>query len=333
MNPMPRTKHSHAAAFTLAIVCAASPLLAATTSASDPGNPPSLVTTAPPAPAADIANPPAAAIVLSEPQHASDPCSLPEVNANPTRPAWDYAASSTQCGVAEVDSGWQQQPMGAGVSQWMMLSSLRYGLTPRLDLRWGFTGHIHQSGGGTASLQGIGDQWLNLRYRFVEQQRIVPAMALLYGYKIPTANPAKGFGTGFVDHQLVFVASRDLGHYHFDFNTVATIAGVPGAPNAPAGHASATQFGLALTRPVTPRLSLILESYGGPQPGIPGRFGAVFGGVTYAVRPSLVFDSAYTRTYTAGTPRAQLLIGVTRALRPGFAPMPKGSYLAHLLGR
>jgi hypothetical protein len=314
-QPIPSAGRPHALASTLILVLAACALAPTAASASD-------------AASASTVTPPAAAagIVLAQPQPAADPCNLPEVTANPTRPAWDWAASTTQCGIAEVDSGWLQQPLGAGVTQRIFASSLRYGLTPRLDLRWAVTERMFQSGGSTGSLQGIGDQWLSARYRFVEQGRVVPAMAILYAAKIPTANPAKGFGTGFVDHQFVFIASRDLGHYHFDFNTVGTLAG------AADGHNGAAQFGLAITRPVNQKLSLIFENYGGPQPATPDRFGAVFGGATYTLRPSLVLDCAYTRTYTAGSPRAQLLFGVTRALRPGFAPLPKGAF-ARLLGR
>ena len=212
--------------------------------------------------------------------------------------------------------------MGSGVSQRMMVSSVRYGLTPKLDLRWGVTDHLSQSGAGTASVEGVGDEWLSARYRFYEQGTRMPAMALLYAAKIPTANPAKGLGTGFVDHQLIFIASRDLGHYHLDFNTVGTVAG------SAQGHDGAAQFGLAMTRPVNSKLSLILESYGGPQPGTSDRFGAAFGGATYAIRPGVVFDGAYTRTYTAGSPREQILLGMTFAMRPGFSPMPRGSMLA-----
>jgi hypothetical protein len=249
------------------------------------------------------------------------------VTANPTRPAWDYAASTTQCGVVETDSGLQLQPMGGGVRQRMLMSGMRYGLTPKLDLRWGAADRMTQSGGGTAALEGIGDQWLSVRYRFIEQGRAMPAMALLYAVKAPTANPAKGFGTGYVDHQLIFIASRDLGKYHFDFNTVGTVVG--GAR----GHDGAAQFGLAMTRPLTPKLSWILESYGGPQPGTSDRFGAGFTGATYNLRPALVVDGAYSRTYTAGSPRQQFLVGLTYAIRPGFAPLPSGSLVGRLLGR
>ena len=155
----------------------------------------------------------------------------------------------------------------------------------------------------------------------------MPAMAFDYGVKIPTANPAKGFGSGFADHQFLLIASRDLGRSHFDFNVVGTVAG--GAR----GHDGAVQFGLAISRPVTPKFSWILESYGGPQPGTSDRFGAAFAGATYTLRPSMVVDGAYSRTYTAGSPRQQFLFGMTFAMRPGFLPLPKSSAFARLLGR
>jgi hypothetical protein len=98
-------------------------------------------------------------------------------------------------------------------------------------------------------------------------------------------------------------------------------------------HDGAAQFGLAVTRPLSKKLSGILESYGGPQPGSPDRFGAVFAGAVYTLRPQLVLDAAYARTYTAGSPRQQVLVGVTFASRPGFAPLSHGSALARLLGR
>ncbi len=278
-----------------------------------------------PTPAADPR--PADSIELNRPPVVDDACAKSEIAVNATRPAWDYAASTTQCGILEGDFGFLSQPIGAGVSQQMLVSSMRYGLTPKLDLRWGLTNHIFQGGGDSPSLQGSGDQWLGARYRFVEQGRIVPAMALLYTGKIPSANPSKGLGSGSVDHQMVFIASRDLGKSHFDFNTVGTLAG------SAQGLDGAAQFGLALTRPITSKLSGILESYGGPQPGTTDRFGAGFVGATYALRPQLVFDTAYTRTYTAGSPRQQVLVGFTYARRSGFAPLPRSAAFARFLGR
>ena len=292
------------------------------TGSDNPANAAGITSTTGAAPAGSFA-----AIALARPEITSDPCAQREVAANATRPAWDYAASTTQCGILETDYGFLSQPLGAGISQQMLVTSMRYGLTPKLDLRWGIANHIWQGGGGTESLQGVGDQWVGARFRFHEQGRFSPAMGFLYAGKIPVANPAKGLGSGFAGHQLLFIASRDLGKNHFDFNAVGTVVG------GSHGHDGAAQFGLALTRPITPKLSGILESYGGPQPGTSNRFGAGFVGATYTPRPQLVVDCAFTRTYTAGSPRQQVLFGITYARRAGFSTLPRESAFARLLGR
>jgi hypothetical protein len=268
-----------------------------------------------------------AKVNLVRPPEPADSCSLAEVTSNPTRPNWDTSATTTQCGVVEIDAGWLDQPMGTGVRQTLILTSMRYGLTPKLDLRWGLTNHMTQSGGGTAPLEGVGDQWLMARYRLLDQNSKLPALAFLYGIKIPTANPAKGFGSGFADHQFTWIASRDLGKNHFDFNAVGTVVGEPGK------HDGAVQCGLALTRTITPKISWMLESYGGPQPGTRDRFGAAFTGASYTVRPTLVVDLAYARTYTAGSPREQIMFGFTYAMRSVFPSLSKGSAIARLMGR
>jgi hypothetical protein len=217
--------------------------------------------------------------------------------------------------------------MGGGVRQWMLVSSATYGLTPKLDIRWGLTNHIEQSGGGPALVKGAGDQFVTLTYNFLGQSRLLPAMALGYGIKIPMANPAKGLGSGFTDHQLSLIASRDMGRNHFDFNAASTLAG------GELGFDGAVQFGLALTRPVTKRFSWIVESYGGAQPGVPDKYGAGLTGVSFSVRPSLALDGAYVKTYTAGSPRQQALFGLTYAARPWFGPIPRKWRIARLLGR
>lgn len=256
-----------------------------------------------------------------------DPCLTPDVAAAPSRPNWSAGAATTQCGVIEVDSGWLRQPMGRGVYQQLFASSLRYGLTPKLDLRWGMTHHVVQSGGNQPAVEGSGDQSASLTYRFKEQGRWAPAMAFSFGINIPAANPEKGFGSGFYDHQFVFIASRDLGNNHFDFNVAGTLTGEQRS------HDGAAQFGLALTRPITRKLSWVFENYGGAQPETSDRLGAVLNGVSYAFLPRLVFDGAYVRTYTGGAPRQQVLCGFTYAMRPFFPTLQRQSAIARLLGR
>jgi len=261
-----------------------------------------------------------------EPAQTPDPCKTGDVAANPTRPTWDYAAVGTQCGILETDTGMQFQSMGAGVNQSFVVSSIRYGFAPRLDLRWAYTGHIDQYGGGTQSLEGIGDQWFSARYRFHDQGRVSPAMAFIYLIKDPTANPAKGFGSGYVDHQFIYIASRDIGKFHVDFNIAGTLVGVP------TGHDGAAQYGAVLYHPITKKLTCMIESYGGPQPGTPDRFGAGLFGATYTLRSQLVLDAAYSRTFTAGSPTQYVMFGASYAIRPHWATAPRASAIGRLLG-
>jgi hypothetical protein len=250
-----------------------------------------------------------------------------ETAASPSRPTWTGGASTSDQGELQTDFGLQWQSMGMGVGQMVLPSSVRYGVTSRLELRWGLPAHMTQSGGGTAPLEGVSDQNLSALYRFHEQGSRMPALAFDYGVKIPSANPAKGFGTGYTDHQLVFVASRDLGRAHLDFNLVGTVAGEP------YGHDGAAQCGLALSLAVTSRFTWVLDSYGGPQPGTADRYGAALSGGTWALRPWLVVDAAYTRAYTAGAPRQQFTVGITHAMKPGFGSAFKSARVARLLGR
>ena len=256
-----------------------------------------------------------------------DPCWASEVTASPSRPYWDAGAATTPCGNVETDFGVVVQPMGGGVWQRLLVSSVRYGLTPKLDFRWGVTNQIVQSGGGLGQTVGVGDHSVSMTFRFHEQGRRSPALALSYGASLPVANPAKGFGSGFSNDQLAFIASRDVGGTHVDINVVGALEG--GAN----GHEGAAQFGMALTRPVTRRLAWIAESFGGAQPGTTDRFGAVLTGGSFAARPWLVLDGAVTRTYTAGSPRWQIQFGLTCARRPGWVLIPRGSRIGRLLGR
>lgn len=245
------------------------------------------------------------------------------IAAYPTRPNFDLPTLTTQCGMLEVDYGYTLEPMGNGTTQHVFAGALRYGVTPRLDVRWGSTNYIVQTGDPSAN--GIGDQWLGARFRFHEQTHNTPAFALMYNIKLPTASPSKALGSGYVDHTFLFIASKDIGKYHFDFNTVGTLAG------SAYGYDGAAQFGLALWRPVNGKLAFVLESYGGPQPGTSNRFGASVVGATYNVSPRLVFDTAYYQTWTVGSPRRQFTTGFTYTLGPLLRPVIRA--LAPIAGK
>ncbi len=243
-------------------------------------------------------------------------CPAQPLAADGNRPTFTFPATTTQCGMFEADFGWTTQAMGGGVQQNYAPVSLRYGVTPRLDLRWGAVNHIWQS--GNPALQGAGDTYLGARYEFVAQSHSVPALALFYQVKIPTANPAKGLGTGYTDNLFTLLASKDLGKYHIDFNLDGTLAGAVHGVNP------AVQGDLALTRALTKTTSIVLETFGGSEPATTSRAGIALLGATWAVRPWFVLDSAYNRTFTGtpGVPRQQFLIGGTCTIRPPWRHAP-----------
>jgi hypothetical protein len=278
--------------------------------------------------AAASGSPAAGAIHSPQPKwkEETDPCLHVPAVSNPTRPNWDGGASTTQCGILEVDFGWMRQPMGGGVHQWSLMSSVRFGITPKLDLRWALESHVSQGGGASAPQSGVGDQWANLTYRFHEQSPRMPAMAFSYGAEIPTASPSI-FGNGITDHQFVLIASRDIRKIHLDFDTVGELSRDAGQ------QGGAIDFGMMMTRQLNKKLAWTVESYGGSQTGTTDRLGAVQSGLSFAVRPWLVMDAAYVKPFTDGSPQQQLMFGITYATRPFFKPPPKRLALARLVGR
>ena len=236
------------------------------------------------------------------------------IESNAAAPSWDSPAVTTQCRALEMDSLFIAQPVSEGVWQNSMGTTAKLGVTPRLELRWGLPGHIIQSGGGSSRLTGTTDQWIGTCFRFYEHRGGIPDLAIDYAFKIPTAKPAKGFGSGYSDHVVTLIASADHGDNHVDFNAVGTIAG------GRTGRDGAAQFGLAITRHVTRKVLGTFEAYGGPQPGRSDRYGAVQVGGAWAVRPWLAVNAGYARAYTAASPRQQFLAGFIYTFRPGFSP-------------
>ena len=87
----------------------------------------------------------------------------------------------------------------------------------------------------------------------------------------------------------------------------------------PYGHDGAAQYGLALSLPLTKRLTSGSGQLRGPQPGTPDKYGAVLSdeNVGFASVASIV-DAACTRAYTVGTPRQEITAGITYSIKPGI---------------
>ena len=261
----------------------------------------------------DSADPGISAVALAPPAdktRVADPCADPELQPNSMPPTWNIQAVPVQCGALETDNLAVIETMPGGVLQSTLSTTAKYGFTPRVQLRWGLPGRISQRAGGTSPLTGTTDQAVGVMVHFRDQAGSMPDLALDYGFKIPTANPSKAFGSGYADHLLTFIASRDTGPYHFDFNFVGTLAG------GPAGFDGAVQSGFGISRTFPRHLIGTVEAFGGSQPGTGERLGAFSAGASWGIRPWLALNGGCIRSYTPGSPAAQFMLGFIYTVRP-----------------
>jgi hypothetical protein len=236
-------------------------------------------------------------------------CNAPEITATPTRPTVTTSTAITQCGVVEADYGLTSFIPGNGTHQEVLGGSLRYGITPRIDFRWG-TDNMHSYYGGGTHLVGTGDNWLGGRVGLTSEKQTWASTAFMYTIKLPTAGIVDGFGTGFVDHSFAFIASKDIRKWHFDFNTIELLGGREGS-----GFDTNNTLALAASHPVKGKWGMVYEAWGQTELNAASpAFASNLVGVTYTLSPRAVFDGGVDLGITPEAPRARLLVGATYSL-------------------
>jgi hypothetical protein len=237
----------------------------------------------------------------------------------PSRPTVSNATDTTQCGVAELEYGLERIGLHSGTHQSDVSGGLRLGLTPRLDLHWASADFLSMVSPGAVH-SGFGDSWLGLKYRFSRQRKYVPSFGAFYQAKVPSADDRNGMGTGQVDHAISFLASKDFGRVHLDFNVIELLAG------RPAGSGDDHQTGSALSCWVTAskKLTLVVEGHGNNElnRATPG-FASALVGATYRVTSRLFLDGGIDSGITSSAPDERAFVGITfavtnlyRVLRP-----------------
>lgn len=146
-----------------------------------------------------------------------------------------------------------------------------------------------------------------------------------YAVKIPSASTDAGLGSGYVDHEFTFLASKDLVTFHFDFNASQFLIG-----RSLGGFDQNRQFNLAFSHVIYGKLEFNGEIYGSTelnetQPG----FGSSLWALGYTVRPRLVIDGGFEAGLTAGGPREHAFGGATYSignLYPGWKRKMKSAH-------
>jgi hypothetical protein len=98
---------------------------------------------------------------------------------------------------------------------------------------------------------------------------------------------------------MVFLASKDVGGTHFDFNASAFVAGRPSGN----GQDSNAEFNLAFSHALRGKLAITGEIYGDTRlnNSVPG-FASTLWAMTYNLTPRLVVDAGMDTALTSNAP-------------------------------
>src|SRR5215831_17449682 len=177
--------------------------------------------------------------------------------ANPNRPTVANPADITQYGVFEVEYGFDHV-MGLRQERENNLVGLfKFAATCNLEIRWDTDTLRRQTVGGVTQ-SGFGDNALGFQYRFHRQSKVAPSLSIAYSLEFPSASVEKGLGTGKYDHQIRFLASKDILGVHVDFNTAYFFFGRPSS----GGTDQNAQMNLAFSHPIYQKLQFTGEFYG-----------------------------------------------------------------------
>jgi hypothetical protein len=245
-------------------------------------------------------------------------CYADAIAANPNRPTVANPADITQYGVLELEYGWDSVwPQEEDVHQTSLGGLLKFGLLCDIELRWTSTAFLSQTD-ATGTHRSFGDNWIGLQIRFYKQTKRAPSLAFAYAVKIPSASTEGGLGTGRVDHAFTFLASKDIAHFHFDFNLTRFLIGRENG----LGFDQNNQLNLAFSRTLHGGLQFTGEFYGDTRlnPRTPSFVSSLWA-LTYTIIPRLVIDGGFEAGLTSGGPHRHAFAGVTYAignLYPGW---------------
>ena len=246
-------------------------------------------------------------------------CYESPLKANPNRPTVANPADITQYGVLEIEYGWDRTSLGAGARLDDTVGLLKFAFLCDVELRWSITSVLienQQAGGQT----GIGDNWFGPQIRFYRQTAHVPTLAFSYAVKAPTASTMKGLGSGRVDHQFTFLASKDIHDVHFDFNASYFLIGRPSG----SGFDSLWQMNLAFSRTIYGNLGFTGEFYGDTRLNAQNpAFASNLWALTYNILPRLVVDGGIDVGLTHGAPQKRFFAGVTYSITNIYKDLKK----------
>ena len=228
----------------------------------------------------------------------------------PNRPTVANPADITQYGVLELEYGWDRLWPERAIQQTSVGGLLKLGMLCDVEFRWNTTSFVSQTD-PLGTHRGFGDNWLGPQIRFYRQTKRVPTLAFSYVIKLPSARSEHGLGTGRVDHGFTFLASKDINHFHLDFNVTEFLIGRPEVP----GFDKSQQVNLAFSRAIHGGLELTGEIYRESRLNqLTPSFVSSPWALTYTVLPRLVIDGGFEIGLTAEGAHRHVFVGATYSI-------------------
>jgi len=196
---------------------------------------------------------------------------------------------------------------------WDFPLTLAYGLTKRWEISVATGGQLEERAeleSGDRLVTGLSDVILSTKFSFANTFGVAQAVAA--SVKLPTSDRRKGLGTGEVDYDLAWIASRRVAEAtSLHLNVGYTwLTDPPGESFDDPLH-----YGLALSHKIADPIELVAEVFANTPLQCASRTDAfINGGLRWQVAPKLVFDAALGSGIHGETPDITATIGFTWTL-------------------
>jgi len=225
----------------------------------------------------------------------------------PARPTVSNPAEFQKPGVLQLEVGYNANLRAPDTHlQQDVPLALRFAVSRRLLLEFDGDSPDSQSESGVRTT-GAGDSQLGIQVVLHHEKESRPGFSLAYYVKFPTADSAKGLGTGRVDHDFIALVSKKIGETTLDFNAFYVVSG----RTSDKGHASSGQAAFAASHNVSKRAGIQGELSGYSRND--EQSGALFAlaAFTYQINRRLVLDSGLRFGLTHDAPHNGVFAGLT----------------------
>lgn len=231
--------------------------------------------------------------------------------ATPQRPTLSSNAATTAPGTLEIEAGFSGEPSGS----YVIPATLKYGAGASTEV-FGTWIPWQRLRGITDDEAGIGDLFLGLRHRFVEQDGARPAVAIQPSVLLPVTDADRGLTDGEPGFLLAGMATWDGPDLAANAYYELDLLGKPEGPGLRAAHLPALDGAWKAGGGWTPFAEI--AGFFVPDQDVEAGFGTL--GLAWSPCPELVLDAGARAGIGDDAPDVLIFVGLTWNLgRPSIS--------------